>query len=98
MNVSFELAGHRFEWDDGKSRANEEKHGIRFEEAAEAFLDPFAREADAAVSEEDRFGLIGYSFSGRLLLVVHVDRTDVTRIVSARAATRAERRMYERFR
>jgi uncharacterized DUF497 family protein len=98
MNVSFELNGLVFEWDDQKARFNEEKQGVRFEEAAEAFFDIFAVREDASVSEEERFALVGYTFSNRLLVVVHVERRETTRIISARTAQRAERSVYERFR
>jgi uncharacterized DUF497 family protein len=98
MKVSFELNGLAFEWDDEKAKVDEEKHGVRFEEAAEAFFDIFAVRDDASVREEERFALIGYTFSNRLLVVVHVERRATTRIISARAAQRAERSVYDRFR
>jgi|SRR4051812_21478726 len=97
MTVSCRLQDWEFEWDDQKARSNLEKHGITFEEAAEAFLDPFSRMADASVAEEIRDAIVGYSYAQRLLLVVFVERAPVTRIVSARPATRAERRDYERL-
>jgi hypothetical protein len=96
MTVSYHLQDFAFEWDEQKARANVERHGVTFEEAAEAFLDPFSLCADASVSGEQRDSILGYSFAQRLLLVVHVERTSVTRIVSARPATRAERKLYER--
>jgi uncharacterized DUF497 family protein len=95
MTVSYHLQGIAFEWDDQKARANVEGHGVTFEEAAEAFLDPFALSADASVSGEQRDSILGYSFAQRLLLVVHMERSEVTRIISARPATRAERKLYE---
>ena len=97
MNVSYILHGVAFEWDDEKARINAEKHGVRFEEAAEVFFDNFGRTIDASVGDEIRAGLVGFSFSQRMLLVVHVERTAATRIISARTATRAERKLYERL-
>jgi uncharacterized DUF497 family protein len=95
MTVSYHLQEWAFEWDEQKARSNVEQHGVTFEEAAEAFLDPFSLVADASVSSEQRESILGYSFAQRLLLVVHVERSAVTRIVSARPATRAERKLYE---
>jgi uncharacterized DUF497 family protein len=97
MNVSYSLRGLAFEWDDGKARTNADKHGVTFEEAAEVFFDNFARTVDGSVGDEVRSAIIGYSSSQRMLLVVHVERMAATRIISARAATRAERKMYERL-
>ena len=97
MTVSYILHGLAFEWDDEKARTNADKHGVTFEEAAEVFFDDFARSLDASVGNEVRAAMLGFTFSQRMLLVVHVERSSATRIVSARAATRAERRMYERF-
>lgn len=97
MDVSYILHGLVFEWDDEKSRANADKHGVTFEEAAEVFFDNFGRTIDASVGDEVRAGMVGYSFSQRMLLVVHVERTSATRIISARTATRAERKRYEQL-
>jgi hypothetical protein len=86
-----------FEWDPEKARANRAKHGVSFEEAMRAFLDPLSvtiLDPDHSESEA-RFVLIGQSPSGRLLVVVHTDRGDAIRLISARRATRRERRTYE---
>ncbi|HET7464389.1 MAG TPA: BrnT family toxin [Longimicrobium sp.] len=99
MNISYRLDGHLFEWDDRKALENFDKHGVTFEEAAEVFFDLFVCEAeDASVGDEDRNGLIGYTRRGRILVVVHVDRRMATRIISARPATRAEKKYYEQHR
>lgn len=95
MTVSYHLQGQVFEWDEAKARGNVDKHGVTFEEGAEAFFDPLCLFIDASVNGEQREAVLGYSFAQRLLLVVHVERSDVTRIVSARPATRSERRLYE---
>lgn len=95
MDITYRLEGVTFEWDAEKARSNVEKHGITFQEAAEAFFDPFCLSGDSSVQGEGRDSLLGYSQSQRLLLVVHTDRANRTRIISARPATRAERKVYE---
>lgn len=86
-----------FEWDAEKSLANERKHGVSFDEAATAFGDPLSvtiRDPDHS-DDEDRFILLGSTYLGRILVVVHTDRGDNVRIISARRATRTERGSYE---
>ncbi len=96
MDVSYKLLSVQFEWDEDKGQSNIQKHGVTFEEAAEVFFDPFYQTGDASVDDkEERDFIIGYSFSQRLLLAVYTDRKDKTRIISARPATRAERKVYE---
>ena len=95
MTVYYHLDGEDYAGDEEKARSNLAKHGVSFEEAAEVFHDPFYVPIDASVEQERREAIIGYSFAQRLLLVVHVERSPVTRIISARPATRAERRLYE---
>lgn len=97
MNVVYRLQGVDFEWDDLKAQQNAEKHGVTFEEAAEAFFDPFYQYGDASTpfSHEQREFILGYSLAQRLLLVVSIERGERTRIISARPATRSERKLYE---
>jgi len=95
MNVVYRLQGDEFEWDTNKALSNIDKHGVTFEEAAEVFLDPFYQSGDATVNQEIRDFIIGYSLMKRLLLVVYVDRGQRSRIISARPATRNERKLYE---
>ncbi len=95
MDIIYRLQGVEFEWDAQKARSNVEKHGVTFEEAAEAFFDPFYQEGDASVDDEQRSFIIGYSSSQCLLLVIHTERGERTRIISARVATRVERKLYE---
>jgi hypothetical protein len=85
-----------FEWDAAKARANVRKHGVTFEEAATAFLDDLAVPYEDPV-HHDRFILVGMSLQSNLLLVVFAERAgaDRVRIISARGATRRERRVYE---
>ena len=96
MDVYYRLQGVDFEWDENKARINVAKHGVTFEEAAEVFFDPFYREGDASIDGERRDFIMGYSLSQRLLLVVHTQRGDRTRIISARLTTRSERKLYEK--
>ena len=80
----------RFEWDPEKARRNVAKHGVSFEEAATAFGDPLSLtilDPDHS-EEEDRFILLGQTYAGRLVVVVHTDRGENIRVISARLATR----------
>ena len=97
MDIAFALQGVVFGWDDEKAQLNLAQHGIAFEEAAEVFFDPFYQLGDATPAgvQAQRDFMLGYSVSQRLLLVVYTERRDRTRIISARPATRAERRLYE---
>jgi uncharacterized protein len=95
MDIIYQLQGVEFEWDEEKARSNIADHGVTFEEAAEVFFDPFYQGGDASTEDEAREFVIGYSLAQRLLLVVYVDRGERTRIISARQATRPERKLYE---
>jgi uncharacterized DUF497 family protein len=85
------------EWDPIKARNNQRKHGVAFEEAATVFNDSLsATIPDPLHSEtEERFVIIGQSIRRRLLVVVHTDRGDTIRIISARVANAHERKTYE---
>ncbi len=87
-----------FEWDPRKARQNFEKHGVSFEEATSVFFDTLSvTTEDPLHSEyEDRAVIVGLSMSKKLLVVVHVSRGDRIRIISARRATRHERKNYEK--
>ena len=86
-----------FEWDPVKAAANVEKHGVAFGEAKAAFDDPlFLAFADPDHSEEEqRFILLALSDQGRLLVVSYTERVPGIRLISARLATRSERKAYE---
>ena len=86
-----------FEWDDEKASSNVKKHGVKFDEAMTVFGDPLANTfPDPDHSEnEHRFLTFGLSQSNRLLVVVHADRGEIVRIISARQMTRRERVLYE---
>lgn len=89
-----------FEWDTNKALINLSKHGVSFDEATTVFADPLSLTvSDHAHSEvEDRFVITGYSNLGRQIVVSHVFRSAKIRVISARLATPAERRTYERDR
>jgi uncharacterized DUF497 family protein len=86
----------RFEWDPEKARRNIAKHGVLFEDATTAFADPLSLTTfDPDHSEdEDRFLLLGATLAGRLMVVSHTHRGEWIRIISARIASRRERRTY----
>ncbi|HEX7480159.1 MAG TPA: BrnT family toxin [Polyangiales bacterium] len=83
-----------FEWDSAKAARNVLKHGVSFPEAATVFADPLAIYLDDG-SGTERVVVIGTSLRDRLLYVVHVQRGERDRIISARPATSAERDVYE---
>jgi uncharacterized protein len=86
-----------FEWDPEKAANNLGKHGVSFVEAATVFFDALSVTiADPLHSaEEDRFVITGLSNRQRVLVVVHADRGDRIRIISARLASSGERKKYE---
>ena len=86
-----------FEWDGSKARSNLEKHGVSFEEAASVSGDPLSLTIEDPLhpKTERRFIVIGLSVRGRTLVVVHSERGERIRMISARIATSTERRQYE---
>ena len=91
----------RFAWDKVKATENIHKHGVSFEEASTVFADENARlKHDPDHSRgEDRFILLGFSAKLRMLVVCHVyqEAKEVIRLISARKATRNERKQYGRY-
>lgn len=87
----------KFTWNPRKAASNFKKHGISFEEAASVFGDPLAITfPDPDHSEdEDRWLTFGCSASTRLLVLAHLDSRDTIHIISAREATKNERKIYE---
>jgi len=86
-----------FEWDERKARSNLGKHGVSFEEAATIFGDRLSLtipDPEHSLTEE-RYITMGKALTGKLLVVVHTDRGDNIRIISARRASQRERRFYE---
>jgi uncharacterized DUF497 family protein len=87
----------RYNWDPRRAATNLRAHGVSFEEAATALRDELAltgRDPDHSVGEA-RYVTFGVSARGRLLVVAHTEQSGVIRIISARSATRSERRIYE---
>lgn len=86
-----------FEWDLEKARENEQKHGITFPEASEAFDDDLSssvQDPDHS-ADEDRYLIFGISKQGKYLVVSYTERGDRIRLISARRMTSRERRAYE---
>jgi hypothetical protein len=84
-------------WDPRKAAANRKKHKVSFEEASTVLADPLAItgvDPDHSIGEV-RWITFGLSNRHRLLAVSHTDEGEIIRIISARAATRPERRLYE---
>jgi uncharacterized DUF497 family protein len=96
MNVTYTLHGIKFEWDSRKAASNLKVHGVTFETACEAFFDPFVFAVEEPLHpDERRDAIIGMTVNWRLLYVVYVLKGDLIRIISARLATKTERRQYE---
>jgi len=84
-------------WDARKAATNLKKHKVSFEEASTIFADTLAvtgADPDHSIGEA-RWITFGQSVRGRLLAVAHTDEGDIIRIISARMATRHEKRFYE---
>jgi uncharacterized protein len=89
----------QFEWDESKSLSNQKKHGMNFGKASEVFGDPnFILFFEDTYGNEDRWTAIGFAKDLNLLVVVHMfpldDVPDLVRIISARPATKSERKLY----
>ncbi len=85
------------EWDGKKANKNLAKHGISFDEALTVFDDPLSITIDDPLHSEGerRLIILGMSTRQRLLVVVHTERKHSLRIITARRATRRERKLYE---
>jgi len=96
MDEQFELHKIKFVWDRRKLKTNLAKHGISFEQAAEAFFDPFIKIVDASRNQEIRDAIIGMDKQWNLLFVVHIAfENDQIRLISARKVTHSEKSFYE---
>jgi uncharacterized DUF497 family protein len=86
-----------FEWDPNKAKENLKIHGVSFDEASTAFGDTLSLVVYDPLhsEEEDRFVLVGNSHKNRLLVIVHTERADRVRLITARKATKKERKQYE---
>ncbi len=87
----------KFEWDNNKAASNTRKHGVTFEEAGTALADfrSITIPDPLHPEDEERLVTIGRSERQQLLVVVHTERGDVIRLISARKATTHERKRYE---
>jgi uncharacterized DUF497 family protein len=86
-----------FEWDDAKADRNARNHGVSFDEAQTVFLDYLSiMKPDVEHSDtEERLLIIGASHKNRVIVVSYIERGDHIRLISARKATRHERKQYE---
>lgn len=87
-----------FEWDNEKAINNVKKHGVTFDEAKSVFYDTFALislDVEHSITEE-RFSIIGYSKSNRILFISYTEKNEIIRIISARKTTKNERLFYEK--
>ena len=86
----------RFQYDPAKAAANQKKHGVSFADAEGVFHDPLAVVVeDPDAESERRFVGVGLGSAGELLVVVYTEREGEIRLISARRATRKERKTYE---
>jgi hypothetical protein len=88
---------YRFEWNPRKASSNQRKHGVTFTDASTVFGDALSilsPDPDHS-QDEERYILLGQSADGRTLVVSYAERGPNTRIISARPATRRERKTYE---
>lgn len=92
----------QFEWDEAKARANEKKHGVSFDDAVQIFEDPHViSEQDRIEDGELRWQSVGMIERMLVVLVAHTSKLleasdiEVVRVISARRATRQERRRYD---
>jgi uncharacterized DUF497 family protein len=85
----------RYQWDRNKALTNLNKHGVDFADAVSVFSDELAITIFDDRFEEERFITIGIDLLSRILVVVYTMRDDEIRLISARKATRNERRQYE---
>ena len=89
--------GLKFEWDDRKAESNQKKHGVSFEEASTVFADFLSLTIPDPIhsEEEERLVITRYFDKQRLLVVVHTEKKNTIRVISARKAKLYERKTYE---
>jgi len=88
-----------YQWDPIKAESNNKKHGIDFADAVGVFEDEWSLTINGQiVGDEQRLATIGVDFLGRIIVVVYTYRGDDIRLISARSATKAERKLYEKRR
>ena len=91
----------KFEWDENKASKNIQNHGVSFEEASSVFYDELAvqfYDDRHSELEEDRFLILGVSNKSRMLMICHCEKQsgNILRIISARKATKNEKKFYHR--
>jgi uncharacterized DUF497 family protein len=84
-----------YEWDPAKAKANLRKHGVDFADAVGVLEDPLALTTDDPFPSERRFLSLGLDLLHRFIVVNWTWRGENIRLISARKATRAERRDYQ---
>lgn len=84
-----------YQWDKNKAEINLRKHGINFADAVSVFSDDLSITLPDQRFDEERFITVGLDALGRVLVVVYAWRGEEIRLISARPATRQERRQYE---
>ena len=88
-----------YQWDPKKAASNLRKHGIDFADAIGIFEDEWALTIkESYVSDEQRLVTIGMDFLGRVIVVIYTYRNSDIRLISARPATKRERKTYEQKR
>lgn len=87
----------KFEWDENKNQSNLQKHEISFEEAKEIFSGIYKRVLSPVESGEQRYlciGVIKIDTIDVVITVVAIFKKNIIRIISARPASRQERRLF----
>ena len=87
----------KFEWNNRKAISNLQKHKVSFQEPSTALSDPMAatgHDPDHSI-DEFRYITFGVSERDRLLVVAHTEQKEIIRIISARCASKGERKIYE---
>ncbi len=88
-----------YQWDPKKAATNLKKHGIDFADSVGVFEDDWALTIKQQYAQsEQRFATLGMDLLGRVVVVVYTCRNDDIRIISARRATKKERKVYEQKR
>lgn len=93
--TSVHILGRVVQWDEDKATANLRKHRVDFADAATVLEDEAALTLSDDHAEEERWVTLGMDALGRVLVVAYTWRDDEVRLISARKATRTERRQYE---
>jgi uncharacterized DUF497 family protein len=88
---------HKFEWDEDKNKSNLAKHGISFEEASAIFEGPVLSQVDGGPDEEVRERSYGLINGITVVCLIHTDKGEATRIISARKATKRERELFNAY-